>query len=272
MNIKEKQAKLESILLGMDNLVVAYSGGVDSALVLAMACKVLGSRVVAVTGESDSLPAREMELAKKLAQELGVEHKIIATREMDSDNYKSNPHNRCYHCKTELYGQLRNIANDLKFKNIANGINLDDMGDYRPGILAAKEANVFSPLRDAGLNKQDVRELAREINLPVWGKPAAACLSSRVPFGQPITPEKLRMIEEAEDFLLSLNFSQVRVRHHGDIARIELPLDEIPLLLKEKVSEKISQKLKTLGFKFITIDIEGYRSGSLNPTALNKNG
>jgi pyridinium-3,5-biscarboxylic acid mononucleotide sulfurtransferase len=272
MNLKEKQTKLESILSHMGSVVVAYSGGVDSALLLAVATKVLGSRVVAATGESDSLPSREMEQAKMLALELGVEHKIIPTHEMESENYLSNPQNRCYHCKTELYGQLRTIADDLKFKNIVNGINLDDMEDYRPGILAAKEANVCSPLRDAGFNKQDIRDLARLIELPMWGKPAAACLSSRVPFGQPITPEKLQMIEEAEDYLISFNFSQVRVRHHGDIARIELPSEEIPRLFSEKISDKIGLKFKKLGFKFVTIDIQGYRSGSFNPSPLNKNG
>ncbi len=272
MNLNDKQAQLESILSKMESVVVAYSGGVDSALLLAVASKVLGSRVIAATGKSESLPAREMEQAKKLALELGVEHKIVSTQEMTSENYLSNPQNRCYHCKTELYGQLRTIANDLNFKNIANGINLDDMDDYRPGILAAKEANVLSPLRDAGFNKQDVRDLARFINLPVWGKPAAACLSSRVPFGQPITSKKLKMIEEAEDYLISFNFLQVRVRHHGDIARIELPSQDIPRFFSEEISKKIGPKFKELGFKFVTIDIEGYRSGSFNPSISKKNG
>jgi len=272
MNLSDKQAQLEAILSAMESVVVAYSGGVDSALLLAVASKVLGSRVIAATGESDSLPAREMEQAKGLAVDLGVEHKIIPTQEMNSENYLANPQNRCYHCKTELYGQLKTLANNLKFKNIVNGINLDDMGDYRPGILAAKEADVFSPLRDAGFNKQDVRDLARLIDLPVWGKPAAACLSSRVPFGQPITPKKLNMIEKAEDYLISFNFSQVRVRHHGDIARIELPPEEIPRFFSEEISKKIGLKFKELGFKFVTIDIEGYRTGSFNPSISNQNG
>ena len=272
MNLSKKQALLESILGKLESVVVAYSGGVDSALLLALASKVLGPNVIAATGESESLPVREMKQAKELALDLGIEHRIIPTQEMSSKNYVSNPQNRCYHCKTELYEKLRNFANKLKFKNIINGINLDDMDDYRPGILAAKEANIISPLRDAGFNKKNIRELAHLINLPVWGKPAAACLSSRIPFSQPITPEKLKMIEKAEDYLISFNFLQVRVRHHGDIARIELPSEDIPRFFLEKISEKVGPKFRKLGFKFVTVDLDGYLSGSFNPPNSKKNG
>lgn len=260
----EKRKRLESLLRGLQGVVVAFSGGVDSALVLAAAHAVLGRRVVAVTARSESLPARELNAAKQLAEKIGVEHLVIETGEMASADYRANSIDRCYHCKSELYARLRAIAGERDLEHIVNGINADDMADHRPGIVAAAEAGVASPLRDAGFSKQDVRDLSREFGLTVWDKPAAACLSSRVPYGQPITPEKLSAIEQAEDFLIALGFSQVRVRHHGDIARIELLKDEIPAFFQNNCADSVYKKFKTLGFKYAALDIAGFRSGSLN--------
>ncbi|MFQ5672904.1 MAG: ATP-dependent sacrificial sulfur transferase LarE [Nitrospinales bacterium] len=260
----EKRKRLESLLRGLKGVVVAFSGGVDSALLLAMAHAVLGRRVVAVTARSESLPARELNAAKQLAGKFGVEHLVIETAEMESADYRANPVNRCYHCKSELYARLCAIAGERNLPHIVNGINADDMTDRRPGILAAAEAGVSSPLRDAGFGKQDVRALSRELGLTVWDKPAAACLSSRVPYGQPITPEKLSMIEQAEDFLVALGFSQVRVRHHGDIARIELLKKEIPAFFENDCADSVYEKFKAIGFKYVALDVAGFRSGSLN--------
>ncbi|MEE1550160.1 MAG: ATP-dependent sacrificial sulfur transferase LarE, partial [Nitrospinaceae bacterium] len=223
MLLEKKRLDLESRIAELGSALVAFSGGVDSTLVLAVAKKVLGDKVLAVTAESDSVPERELQTAQHLAETLGVKHRIIHTEEMSSPDYLKNPANRCYYCKSELYGKLSKVAAEHKLTSILNGINLDDLGDHRPGITAANEAGIISPLAELGFNKQDVRDLAREMDLPNWEKPALACLSSRIPYGQPVTTEKLSMIEQAEGALLAEGFRQVRVRHHGDMARIELP-------------------------------------------------
>lgn len=264
MPLKNKHRDLESRIGKLESALVAFSGGIDSTLVLAVASKVLGKRVLAITTESDSVPERELQAARNLAQILGVKHKIIRTEEMSSPDYLRNPTNRCYYCKSELYGKLAKVAAEHKLASILNGINLDDLGDHRPGITAAKEAGVISPLVESGFNKQDVRDLARKMELPNWGKPALACLSSRIPYGQPVTAKKLSMIEQAEEALLAEGFRQVRVRHHNNMARIELPKEDIPDLLKNGLSEKINQRLQKIGFQFVTVDLKGYRSGSLN--------
>jgi len=264
MLLEKKRLDLESRIAELGSALVAFSGGVDSTLVLAVAKKVLGDKVLAVTAESDSVPERELQTAQHLAETLGVKHRIIHTEEMSSPDYLKNPANRCYYCKSELYGKLSKVAAEHKLTSILNGINLDDLGDHRPGITAANEAGIISPLAELGFNKQDVRDLAREMDLPNWEKPALACLSSRIPYGQPVTTEKLSMIEQAEGALLAEGFRQVRVRHHGDMARIELPQEDIPGLLKNWLTEKINLRLREIGFQYVTVDLEGYRSGSLN--------
>jgi uncharacterized protein len=271
MLLQDKRLNLESGIFKLESAVVAFSGGIDSTLVLAVANKVLNGRVLAVTAKSDSVPERELRAAKELTQALDIDHKVIRTEEMSSPDYLKNPGNRCYYCKSELYTKLAMVSSQYKITSILNGINLDDLGDHRPGILAAKEAGIISPLVESQLNKQDVRNLARDMGLTNWGKPALACLSSRIPYGQPVTAKKLSMIDEAEEIFLEEGFKEVRVRHYGDMARIELLKAEIPILMKNGLYKKTMNRLKNIGFQKITIDPEGYRSGSLNE-ALDLNG
>ena len=270
MSLKDKRLNLESRIFKLESAVVAFSGGIDSTLVLAVANKVIGKRILAVTAKSDSVPERELQAAQELTQTLNIKHKVVKTEEMSSPNYLNNPANRCYYCKSELYTKLATVASQYKITNIINGINLDDLGDHRPGITAAKEAGIISPLVESQFNKQDVRSLAREMGLSNWEKPALACLSSRIPYGQPVTSKKLSMIDEAEEIFLAEGFREVRVRHYGDMASIELLKTEIPSLMKNGLYEKTIDRLKKIGFQKITIDPEGYRSGSLNE-ALNLN-
>ena len=271
MILKDKRLNLESRIFKLESAVVAFSGGIDSTLVLAVANKVLSGRVLAVTAKSDSVPERELHAAQELTQALGINHKIIRTEEMSSPHYLKNPANRCYYCKSELYAKLAIVSSQYKITNILNGINLDDLGDHRPGITAAKEAGIISPLVESQLNKQDVRNLARDMGLSNWKKPALACLSSRIPYGQPVTTKKLSMIDEAEEVFLAEGFKEVRVRHYGNMARIELLKTEIPTLMKNGLYEKTINRLKKIGFQKVTIDPEGYRSGNLNEAlGLNK--
>ena len=264
MTLQEKYEQLKSLFREMESVAVAYSGGVDSALVLAVAHSVLKEKVLAVTGNSASLAQRERLAAAEFADALGVEHCIIDTEEVSSPDYAANPVNRCYYCKSELYSKLIEVAGQRGIKTIVNGTNVNDLGDYRPGLESAREANVRSPLCEAGFTKQDVRDLARQLKLPVWDKPAMPCLSSRIPYEQAVTPEKLKMIEQAEDFLIALGFTQLRVRHYGDSARIELPQEDLPRFYKENLFEPTRQRFLEIGFQQVTVDPEGFRSGRLN--------
>jgi uncharacterized protein len=249
----------------LDRCAVAYSGGVDSAVVAKAAHLVLGDRALAVTGTSASLAAGELDNAIAVARQIGIRHEIVATREFDNESYLRNAPDRCYHCKTELYTRLEQLMLQRDVGVIVNGANADDAGDYRPGMRAASEHKVRSPLLECGFTKTDVRNLAANWSLPVWDKPASPCLSSRVAYGESVTPERLTMIDEAEQFLRNHDFPLVRVRYHsGDMARIEVPIENLARILEGTFREQLIQRLRQLGFRFITLDIEGFRSGSLN--------
>jgi uncharacterized protein len=244
---------------------VALSAGVDSSVVAKAAFLALGDNSVAVTGASDSLARGELEEASALAALIGIRHQVLATREFENPEYSRNAPDRCYHCKTELYDQMQAAAPQLGVACLVNGLNADDLADYRPGIKAANEHTVRSPLAECGITKAQVRELASHWELPVWDKPAAPCLSSRVAYGEEVTPERLHRIDEAERYLRSLGLREIRVRYHrGDLARLEVPLEAIEKLAHEPLRSELTAKLASLGFKFITLDLQGFRSGSLN--------
>jgi pyridinium-3,5-biscarboxylic acid mononucleotide sulfurtransferase len=263
--LDEKRDALLKALGKLESCAVAFSGGVDSAVVAKAAAVALGDAAVAVTGASASLAEGELEAAERLAQLIGIRHMVIATDELSRPDYLKNAPDRCYHCKTELYTQLEALLPKLGVKTIVNGANADDLGDYRPGMQAATEHRIHSPLADCGITKADVRELAAGWGLPVWDKPATPCLSSRIAYGEEVTPDRLAMIDRAEQFLRSRGLMNLRVRYHrGDLARIEVPLADLPRLCEVELRRELSAELRRLGFKFITLDLEGFRSGSLN--------
>jgi uncharacterized protein len=249
----------------MGSALVAYSGGVDSAFLLKIALEALGSeRVLAVTATSESLVVEELDEARALAQRLGAAHEVITTSELQSEDYASNPANRCYFCKGELFHELASIAKSRGYGVVLDGANYDDLSDHRPGHAAAVELGARSPLQEAGLTKAEIREFSRELGLPTWDKPSAPCLSSRVPYGQRITAEKLRQIGDAERVLHRLGYREVRVRHHESVARIELPASQLARFVASEHASQVVTALKALGFRYVALDLQGFRSGSLN--------
>ncbi|MHC6180440.1 ATP-dependent sacrificial sulfur transferase LarE [Clostridium sp. JNZ X4-2] len=262
MNTKLKT--LKENLKSLESVLIAFSGGVDSTFLLKVAHDVLQDKVLAVTATSSTYPKRELNEAKKYAKSIGVRHIIIPSEELDIKGYSQNPVNRCYYCKKELYSKLKKVAEENGIKFLLDGSNFDDIGDYRPGMKAARELGVLSPLKEAKLTKEDIRTYSKGMSLPTWNKPSFACLSSRFPYGNEINSKKLKMVEDAEQFLLDLDFKQVRVRHHGEIARIEVAPEERIKFFNLDMMNKVGKKLKELGFTYVTLDILGYKTGSMN--------
>lgn len=263
--LESKLARLKAILAEMGGVVIGMSGGVDSVLLAKVAHEVLGERALAVTADSPSLPRRELREAVEQARLAGIRHLVIQTGEVEDPRYAANPTNRCYFCKTELFTRLSALAAEWGLRWVAYGENVDDLGDHRPGAQAAAERQVRAPLREAGLTKADIRALAQRYGLPVWDKPAFACLGSRFPYGTTITPAKLAQVEAAEDVLWELGLRQFRVRHHDDLARIEVDPADMPLLIEH--AAEVVAKVRAAGFRHVTLDLAGYRRGSMNEAA-----
>jgi uncharacterized protein len=248
----------------MGSLIVAFSGGVDSSFLLKTAHDVLGDRVLAVTAKSATYPEREFKEAVEFTALYKIPHMVIVSEELEVDGFSENPLNRCYLCKNELFHKIKRIAEEKGFKYIAEGSNQDDLGDYRPGLQAVSELGITSPLREAELTKEDIRQLSREMGLKTWNKPSFACLSSRFPYGEKITEQNLNMVDKAEQFLMDTGFRQVRVRHHGSLARIEVGENDLESFLDRDLRSKVYAKLKEIGFTYVALDLKGYRTGSMN--------
>ncbi len=264
--LHEKKQKLEQYLQELGSVAVAFSSGVDSTFLLKVAKDVLKDKVIAVTAKSCSFPNRELQEATAFCEKEGIRQVVIESEELEIDGFRQNPKNRCYICKKELFTKILDVAAANGIEYVAEGSNLDDNGDYRPGLIAVAELGVKSPLRQAGLTKEDIRQLSKELDLPTWDKPSFACLASRFVYGETISEEKLRMVDRAEQLLLDLGFKQFRVRIHGNIARIEVLPQEFPRLVEEGVRDKVCSTLHELGFAYVTMDLQGYRTGSMNET------
>lgn len=258
--------ELKKYIAGFGSVAVAFSSGVDSTFLLYAAKEALGESVMAVTASSCSFPERELNEARAYCEKIGIRHIVIKSEELQIEGFSHNPKNRCYLCKRELFTKIRLVAEENNLAEILEGSNLDDNGDYRPGLQAVAELGIKSPLREIGFTKQEIRELSKELNIPTWEKQSFACLSSRFPYGDLINEQKLKMVDKAEQLLLDLGFHQLRVRIHGDIARIELDPKEFDRFMKEEIRTEVYNKFKEYGFSYVSLDIRGYRTGSMNET------
>ena len=264
--LQEKLNKLKQYIAGLGSLAVGFSGGVDSSFLVAVAHEVLGDRLIAVTGADASVPEREVNEAKEFCKKRGIRHIICKFDPLKEESYRKNSPDRCYFCKHGIFTEVKKIADECGIEYMAEGSNMDDLGDYRPGLRAAAELSVKSPLREAGLNKSEIRIISKAMGLPTWSKPAYACLASRFVYGEEITEEKLHMIDRAEQFLIEHGFFEERVRLHGNLARIEVAPEDIPRLVSDEIRNEIYDEFKKIGFLFVTLDLKGYRQGSMNAT------
>jgi len=262
--LREKEERLFALLQPMSRVLVAFSGGTDSAYLAWAAHRLLGNGALAITADSASIPESHKRDAEAFVRQFGIPHEYIETYEFDNPDYVRNNPDRCFHCKDELFTRLEQVGRERGYRHIVYGVNLDDLGDYRPGQHAARQHTVAAPLADAGLTKAEIRELSRLAGLPTWDRPASACLSSRIPYGTPVTIETVKTVEAGEEEIKALGFRQFRVRFHGEVVRIEIAPEELPKALDLEMAQRFTQIFKALGFKYVTLDLEGYRQGSLN--------